>query len=78
MQNGQVNGTQAQPQVVQVNPQQCAALALQYLARAPTTRAERDSYDMVEMFLQAIVSGQVVLAPAPQPQPSEVPMDATQ
>jgi phage gp36-like protein len=50
------------PHQVQVNPQQAAAMALQFLARAPTTRAERDSYDMVEMFLTAIASGQVQLA----------------
>lgn len=67
MQNGHMNGAGAQ-QMVQVNPQQAAAFALQLIARAPTTRAEREAYDMAEMFLQAIVNGQVMLAPAPQPQ----------
>jgi phage gp36-like protein len=71
MQNGNVNGAGAQ-QAVQVNVQQAAAFALQFLARAPTTRAERDSYDMAEMFLQAIANGQVMVAPAPQPQPVQV------
>jgi len=66
--NGIVNGAGAQAQqTIQVNPQQAAAFALQFLARAPTTRAERESYDMAEMFLQAIVSGQVVLAQQPAP-----------
>ena len=74
MQNGHVNGAGAgAPQTVQVNPQQAAAYALQFLARAPTTRVERDSYDMAEMFLQAIVSGQVMLTPNPQAQGAQVP-----
>lgn len=72
MQNGNgLNGSGAPgaPHTVQLNPQQAAAFALQFLARAATTRAERESYDLAEMFLQAIVSGQVILAPA---QPAQV------
>jgi hypothetical protein len=77
MQNGHMNGAApGAQQVVQVNPQQAAAFALQLIARAPTTRAEREGYDMAEMFLQAIVNGQVLLAPAPAPQPVQVaPVD---
>jgi hypothetical protein len=74
MQNGSVNGAPpAMPHTVQVNPVQAAAFALQFLARAPTTRGERDSYDMAEMFLQAIVNGQVMVAPAPPPQVMQAP-----
>ena len=72
MQNEPVNGAAPGAQQVQVNPQQCAAIALQFLARAPTTRAERGSYDMAEMFLQAIANGQVMVAPVPPPQPVQV------
>jgi len=74
MQNGHVNGAApGAPQTVQVNPQQAAAFALQFLARAPTTRAEREAYDTAEMFLQAIVSGQVMLTPAPQVTDAKAP-----
>ena len=71
MQNGSVNGAGApamQPHTVTVNPAQCAAAALQFLPRCPHTQAEREAYDMACMFLQAIVTGQVMLAPAPTPQ----------
>lgn len=63
MNNGQVNGTQ--PQTMQVNPQHAALCALQFLETVPHTRAQRESYDMAVGMLQAIVSGQVVLAPPP-------------
>lgn len=68
MQNGNgVNGAApGGPQMVQLNPMQAAAFALQFLARAPTTRAEREGYDLAEMLLQAIASGQVSLAPPAQ------------
>lgn len=69
MQNGNgMNGAAAMvPHTVTVNPMQAAAFALQFLARAPTTRAEREAYDMAEMFLQAIASGQVSITPVVQP-----------
>jgi len=74
MQNGHANG--AAPggaQTIQVNPQQAAAWALQFLARAPITRAEREPYDTAEMFLQAIVAGHVILAPPPQAATAHAP-----
>jgi len=77
MQNG-VNGAGAQagaPHTVQVNPQQAAAFALQFLPRVPHTHAEREAFDMATMFLQAIASGQVQLVPA-QPQAQAPALDA--
>jgi hypothetical protein len=52
-------------QTTQVNPQQAAAFALQFLTRCSHTRAERDAYDMAEGMLNAIMAGHVVLAPPP-------------
>lgn len=72
MQNGHANGAAA-PQTMQVNPMQAAAFALQFLARAPTTRAEREGYDMAEALLQAIASGQVNLAQATAPAAAATP-----
>lgn len=72
MQNG--NGTNGSPaaapgsQVIQVNPVQAAAFALQFLPRAPHTHGEREAYDVATMFLQAICNGQVQLVANPQPQ----------
>lgn len=57
MNNGSVNGT------MQVNPQQAAVFALQFLEQVPHTRAQREQYDMSVGMLQAIATGQVVLAP---------------
>jgi len=71
MQNGNgVNGAgaAAAPNNVTVNVVQAAAFALQFLPRAPHTHGEREAYDVATMFLQAICNGQVILAPAPQPQ----------
>ena len=77
MQNGQVNGG-APAQQTQVNPQQAAAFALQFLVDVPHTRAQREAYDMATMLLQAIVSGQVMLMQNPQAQvaPPAVAADA--
>lgn len=69
MQNGHDN----QPQI-QVNPMDAANFALMFLARASFTAAERRQYDIAESLLQAIASGQLVLAPpAPPPQMADVP-----
>lgn len=71
MTNGkELNGA---PHTVTLNPQQAAAFALQFLPRVPHTQAEREAYDLACMFLQAIVSGQVVLAPAHQQAQPQLP-----
>jgi hypothetical protein len=59
-----VNGHDKQ---VQINPQQAAAYALQFLEMVPHTRAQREQYDIATGMLQAIATGQVVLAPPPAP-----------
>jgi len=70
MQNGNVNGSSPAPgHVVQVNPQQAAAFGLQFLEQVPHTRAQREAYDIATMFLQAVMAGQVTVAPVQQPQP---------
>lgn len=67
MQNGITNGAPAAaPHSVNVNPQQAAVYALQFLPRVPHTHAEREAYDVAVMFLQAIASGQVQLQAAQQ------------
>jgi hypothetical protein len=63
MQNGHDN---PQPQI-QINPMEAANLALVFLARASFTAVERRQYDIAESLLQAIASGQVIIAPPPQP-----------
>ena len=75
MQNGQTNGatTHVAPQPVQINPTQAAAFALQFLPRAPHTQAEREAFDLAAMFLQAIVTGQAIVSPAPPPQVQATP-----
>jgi hypothetical protein len=59
------NGHDQPPAQKQINPQQAAAFALQFLGRCSHTRAEREAYDVAEGMLNAIMSGQVVLAPPP-------------
>ena len=62
MQNGH-DSPAAAPGTRQINPQQAAAFALQFLGRCSHTRAEREAYDNVEAMLNAIMNGHVVLAP---------------
>jgi len=52
-------------QQVQINPQQAATFALQFLEQVPHTRAQREAYDIAVGMLQAIATGQVILAPPP-------------
>jgi hypothetical protein len=59
------NGHDNSPQQMQVNPIQAAQYALMFLDSVPHTRAQREPYDMAVGLLQAIASGQVILAPAP-------------
>jgi hypothetical protein len=54
------------PPVQQINPQQAAAFALQFIADVPHTRAQREQYDIAVSLLQAIIQGQVQLMPVPQ------------
>lgn len=78
MQNGNgLNGgaATAAPHMVTLNPQQAAAFGLQFLPRCQHVHAEREAYDLAVMFLQAIVNGQVILAPA---QPAQAAQPAAQ
>ena len=59
------NGHDKSPQQVQVNPIQAASFALQFPDSVPHTRAQREAYDIAVGMLQAIATGQVVLAPPP-------------
>lgn len=61
------NGHDNSPQSMQVNPQQAAVYALQFLEQVAHTRAQREPYDVAVGMLQAIASGQVILAPPPSP-----------
>jgi hypothetical protein len=61
------NGHDNSPQSINVNPQQAAVYALQFLEQVPHTHAQRAPYDMAIGMLQAIASGQVILAPPPSP-----------
>lgn len=71
MQNGNGhNGASMAPHTVQVNPAQAAAFALQFIDQVPHARAQREAFDVACMFLQAIVSGQLVLATPPAPAPA--------
>lgn len=67
MQNGHLNGA-GHPQPIQVNPQQAAAFGLQFLERVSHTRAEREHFDVAVALLNAIATGQLILAQPPQPQ----------
>lgn len=68
MQNGH-----DQQQQVNINPQTAATFALQFLDGVPHTRAQREQYDIAVSLLQAIATGQVIIAPPPQAQPGMVP-----
>lgn len=69
MNNG-MNGTPT----MQVNPQQAAVCALQFLESVPHTRSQREAYDMAVGMLQAIATGQVILStPSALPQPAPQP-----
>jgi len=61
----QANGHDKQAQQMQVNPMQAAVFALQFLENVPHSRAQREAFDMAMGLLQAIASGQVVIAPPP-------------
>jgi hypothetical protein len=65
MQNGHDHTPHQGGQQVQVDPRQAAQYALMFLQRVSHTRAEREAYDLSESLLQAIASGQVILAPPP-------------
>lgn len=68
--NGKMNGNgaAAQPMQMQVNPVECARMALAFLQRSQFTASERQAFDMAEAMLRAIVEGQVVLTPPPSAQ----------
>ena len=72
MQNGHDKQTP-----IQVSPIQAAAYALQFLEQVAHTRAQREAYDIGVSLLQAIASGQVIIAPAsavaPAPMQPETP-----
>lgn len=68
MQNGQ-------DKQIQINPQTAATYALQFLEQVAHTRAQREAYDIATSMLQAIVNGQVILAP-PVPQFPAMPPQA--
>ena len=51
---------QATPQ--QINPQEAARCALNFLARVSFTAGERQAFDIAEALLQAIANGVVVLS----------------
>lgn len=63
---------------IQINPQQAASYALEFMARAPHTQPERERFDIATSMLQAIASGQVQLAAPPLPQPTAPQPEATQ
>lgn len=71
------NGHDKQPMQVNVNPQQAAVYALQFLDGVAHTRAQREQYDIAVAMLQAIASGQVILAP-PVQLPASAPQPETQ
>jgi hypothetical protein len=59
---------------MQVNPQQAAQFALTFMARADMKPGEREAYSLAEGMLNAIMTGQVILAPpAPPVAPPEAP-----
>jgi hypothetical protein len=64
-------------QPVQINPQIAASYALQFLEQVAHTRAQREQYDIATGMLQAIATGQVVLAPPPAPVMGQVPEPKT-
>ena len=62
--NGVAHGA---PQPIQINPMQAAQFALMFLQRADMKANERDAFAVAEGLLNAIVKGQVVLAPPETP-----------
>ena len=70
MQNGHA-GTGAQP--ISINPVQAAQFALMFLQRAEFKAGERDAYACAEGLLNAIVSGQAVLAPPAPARTADAP-----
>lgn len=68
------NGHDKTPQQVNINPQQAAVFALQFLEGVSHTRAQREAYDIAVGMLQAIATGQVVIAP-PAPPASPEPLE---
>lgn len=62
--NGKANGA-AGPQTMQINPQQAAVYALQFLENVQHTRAQREAYDIAVSMLQAIAAGTVQLSQPP-------------
>lgn len=62
---------------MQVDPKQAAMFGLQFLENVSHTRAQREMYDMAVGLLQAIATGQLVLAPAPNA-PVVAPQPETQ
>jgi hypothetical protein len=65
--NGKANSAQTQ-----INPIEAAQFALIFLGRATFTRQERQMFDVADALLNAIVSGQVQLAPTNQAQVPEL------
>lgn len=61
----------ASPQ--QINPQEAARCALNFLARVSFTASERQAFDISEALLQAIANGVVVLSTGPQPDGTSPP-----
>ena len=67
------------PERREINPQEAARVALQFLQRVQMTPAERQAYDVAEMLLQAIGSGRVQIVEQPQPEgvnpapPADIP-----
>lgn len=73
MHNGHDKG-----QPVSINPQQAATYALQFLDAVPHTRAQREQYDIAVGMLQAIATGQVILAPPPAQVAAPAPTETAQ
>ena len=67
------NGHDTQQQQIQINPQMAATYALQFLDQVAHTRAQREQFDIAVSMLQAIATGQVILAPPPAPVMGQVP-----
>lgn len=61
------NGHDKQPAPININPQQAAAFAMQFIVDVPHTRAQREQYDIAVALLTAIANGQVQIIAAPQP-----------
>ena len=76
--NGGSLSPQPQPTQMQVNPVDAAQSALMFMSRADHKVSERQSFDLAAAMLNAIATGQVVLAPGGQPQPVPVPVDPAQ